>query len=217
MRCRGCRLLARSSCSVANSRRLTVRHPAYSPRGSTVPGRARSRLVSRSTRATTWAPAIPRRTAPDLHAHGRGSAVHDPHRRSPDRQGLGAARGDRGAAQAFAGFSPDGQHVVYHRGVGFGDRLVVAPVDGSGTGIELGPSEPHAGEGINNVAFSPDGTAVYANYDSDKTLGSCRSMARRRSRSPAVSSPSWPGSASRCPERRPSDGPAVPCGTAGPR
>jgi Tol biopolymer transport system component len=77
-----------------------------------------------------------------------------------------------GTAQLGAGFSPDGRSVMYLRwGTADRFRMVVAPVDGSSTGIELGPSAPFGDDGptINNYGWSPDGTAVFANYDADKT------------------------------------------------
>ena len=50
-------------------------------------------------------------------------------------------------------------------------RMVVAPVDGTGTGIALGPRAPFGTDGptINNYSWSPDGTSIIANYDADKT------------------------------------------------
>jgi WD40 repeat protein len=75
-------------------------------------------------------------------------------------------------AQLGGVFSPDGRMIAYLRA----DtdnlvRMVVAPVDASGTGIALGPRAPFGPDGptINNYSWSPDGTAVIANYDGDKT------------------------------------------------
>jgi Tol biopolymer transport system component len=68
-------------------------------------------------------------------------------------------------------FSPDGTMVVYLRGVADNKvRLVVAPVDGRDPGLELGPAAPFGSDGptINNYSWSPDGTAVLANYDDEK-------------------------------------------------
>ena len=44
------------------------------------------------------------------------------------------------------------------------------PVDGSSTGIELSPTAPNGQDGptINNYMWSPDGTAILANYDAEK-------------------------------------------------
>jgi hypothetical protein len=77
-----------------------------------------------------------------------------------------------GTAQLGGVFSPDGRTIAYLRA----DtdnllRMVVAPVDGSGTGIALGPRAPFGADGptINNYSWSPDGTSVIANYDADKT------------------------------------------------
>jgi WD40 repeat protein len=69
------------------------------------------------------------------------------------------------------GFSPDGRSIVYLRW--FDDastQLVVAPVDGSNVGIAIGPHGPFGPDGpsINNYIFTPDGTAVLANYDAEK-------------------------------------------------
>ena len=49
-------------------------------------------------------------------------------------------------------------------------QIVIAPVDGSSTGIALGPHGPLGPDGptINNYGFAPDGTAVFANYDAEK-------------------------------------------------
>lgn len=82
------------------------------------------------------------------------------------------------AGEGGAIFSPDGRSVVYLRWalaelrVGLGahaditTQLVVAPVDGSGTGIAVGPHVPLGSDGptIGNYGFTPDGTAVIASY-----------------------------------------------------
>jgi dipeptidyl aminopeptidase/acylaminoacyl peptidase len=78
--------------------------------------------------------------------------------------------GPPGTAQFGAVFSPDATSVAYIRWWLDGRvRLVVAPVDGSSLGVELGPTIPDGNEAINNAGFAPDGKAVYANYDNDKT------------------------------------------------
>jgi WD40 repeat protein len=77
-----------------------------------------------------------------------------------------------GTAQLGGSFSPDGRMIAFLRADASGMfRMTVAPVDGSGMGIELGPSAPLGSDGptINNYSWSPDGTAVIANYDADKT------------------------------------------------
>jgi Tol biopolymer transport system component len=69
--------------------------------------------------------------------------------------------------QLGAVFSPDGRLVAYLRVAADGTfRLVVAPTDGSSTGIELGPPAPNGS--INNYSWSPDGMAILANYDAEK-------------------------------------------------
>jgi hypothetical protein len=76
-------------------------------------------------------------------------------------------------AQTSPKFSPDGAAVVYLRFPVDGTlQLVVAPADGSGTGIALGPPGPLGPDGptINNYDFTPDGTAVIANYDAEKLV-----------------------------------------------
>jgi Tol biopolymer transport system component len=79
--------------------------------------------------------------------------------------------------QLGAAFSPDGRFVALLRAVpvngGFKEdrwRLVVMPVDGSSTGTELSPTAPNGQDGptINNYSWSPDGTAILANYDDEK-------------------------------------------------
>jgi Tol biopolymer transport system component len=79
--------------------------------------------------------------------------------------------------QLGAAFSPDGRRVALLRAVpvngGFQEnrwRFVVMPVDGSSTGIELSPTAPNGQDGptINNYMWSPDGTAILANYDAEK-------------------------------------------------
>ena len=68
-------------------------------------------------------------------------------------------------------FSPDGRSILYLRWAADNStRLVVVPADGSGFGVAIGPSGPLGADGptINNYAFSPDGTEVFANYDDEK-------------------------------------------------
>jgi WD40 repeat protein len=74
-------------------------------------------------------------------------------------------------AQQGAVFSPDGLEVVYLRW--YADTtstLVVAPTDGSGPGVSIGPRRGFGSDGpyINNYAFTPDGKAVIANDGQDK-------------------------------------------------
>ena len=74
-------------------------------------------------------------------------------------------------AQSGAVFSPDGLKVAYLRWYDGGmSQLVVAPTDGSGTGIAISPTRGYGNDGpyINNYAFTPDGKAVIANDDLDK-------------------------------------------------
>jgi len=71
--------------------------------------------------------------------------------------------------QGGGAFSPDGLKIVYVRFYTDGTiQLALAPVDGSGAGITLGPRVAFGNEGINNYLFSPDGTSVLANYDAEK-------------------------------------------------
>jgi Tol biopolymer transport system component len=68
-------------------------------------------------------------------------------------------------------FSPDGTKIAYLRGVDPDQiQLVVAPVDGSSTGILLGKAAAWGADGptINNYSWTADGTAILANYDSEK-------------------------------------------------
>ena len=73
-------------------------------------------------------------------------------------------------AQTRPVFSPDARFVAYTRfETGQRVQLVVAPVDGPGTGRGLGPVVKAGDEAINGYQFTPDGTAVFASYDADKT------------------------------------------------
>ena len=78
---------------------------------------------------------------------------------------------ERAPAQVGAVFSPDGRSVAYLRWVADNTvSLVVAPTDGSGTGVELGPrTAGRDGNGINNYGVTPDGTAVIGNYGDNLT------------------------------------------------
>ena len=74
-------------------------------------------------------------------------------------------------AQFGGPFSPDGRSLLLIRA--YDDdtvQLVVVPVDGSGTGVALGPRAPGGpgGPTINNQLWSADGAAVIANYDAEK-------------------------------------------------
>ena len=94
------------------------------------------------------------------------------------------------AAQLGGIFSPDGRMIAYLRAEP--DNLlqmVVAPADGSGTGIALGPRAPFGSDGptINNYSWSPDGTAILANYDADKKALLLPSTGLPRPSSPTVS------------------------------
>jgi hypothetical protein len=68
-------------------------------------------------------------------------------------------------------FSPDGGKIAYLR-IGSNGllQMVVAPVDGTGLGIAIGPQARFGSDGptINNYLWSPDGTTVIANYDVEK-------------------------------------------------
>jgi hypothetical protein len=50
-------------------------------------------------------------------------------------------------------------------------QLVVAPADGSGTGIAIGPpsAATNNGPSLNNYTFTPDGTAVITDDGEDVT------------------------------------------------
>jgi Tol biopolymer transport system component len=77
-----------------------------------------------------------------------------------------------GAAQSGgAAFSPDGKTVAYTRIDAHGTfQAVVAPLDGSGTGTELGPTgegSPDGSDAVMSLAFSPDGTALIERLGGD--------------------------------------------------
>jgi Tol biopolymer transport system component len=77
-----------------------------------------------------------------------------------------------GAAQMGGSFSPDGTLIAFVRVTSDGQaQMAVAPTDGSGPGVGIGPIVRYAAgtDNINNYSWSPDGTAVLANYDADKT------------------------------------------------
>jgi WD40-like Beta Propeller Repeat len=74
-------------------------------------------------------------------------------------------------SQTSPGFSPDGSHVAYLRFRPADIVQVIAPLDGSSTGVELpihgqiGPDGPT----INNGFFTPDGTALVVNELNSRT------------------------------------------------
>ena len=76
-----------------------------------------------------------------------------------------------GSAAGGPAFSPDGRSILYLRwSADSSTQLVVAPIDGSGFGISIGPHGPLGPDGptINNYGFAPDGKSVFANYDAEK-------------------------------------------------
>ena len=77
-----------------------------------------------------------------------------------------------GDGQFGGGFSPDGTKLVMLRGVAPGGRLrlTVATLDGSTAPIDIGPVVGYGDNGpmINNYTWSPDGSAILANYDLGK-------------------------------------------------
>ncbi|HEU5225809.1 MAG TPA: hypothetical protein VFV29_08415 [Actinomycetota bacterium] len=68
-------------------------------------------------------------------------------------------------------FSPDGRSVGYLRRdpIGATFQFVVAPLDGSTTGIPIGPRLSEPGGDVNWV-FAPDGKSVVVDYDNDGTV-----------------------------------------------
>jgi Tol biopolymer transport system component len=75
-------------------------------------------------------------------------------------------------AQTSPAFSPDGTHVAYLRfHLGQVVQLVVAPLDGTSTGVDLPLRGDLGSDGptINNYFFTPDGTAVVANELNSRT------------------------------------------------
>jgi Tol biopolymer transport system component len=87
--------------------------------------------------------------------------------------GLDRALSEPSSATGEGGpvFSPDGRSIVYLRWSSDNStQLVVVPADDSGFGIAIGPRGPLGPDGptINNYGFTPDGAAVFANYDAEK-------------------------------------------------
>ena len=75
-------------------------------------------------------------------------------------------------AQTGPAFSPDGTHIAYLRfHLGHVVQLVVAPLDGTSTGVDLPLRGDLGSDGptINNYVFTPDGTAVVANELTTRT------------------------------------------------
>jgi hypothetical protein len=68
-------------------------------------------------------------------------------------------------------FSPDGRSVGYLRDYPEDStfQFVVAPVDGSTTGLPIGPRLPEPSGDV-NWAFAPDGKSVVVDYDKDGTV-----------------------------------------------
>jgi hypothetical protein len=68
-------------------------------------------------------------------------------------------------------FSPDGRSIAYLRwSADERTQLVVVPLGGQDLGRPIGPSAPVGPDGptITNYAFTPDGTAIIANYSSEQ-------------------------------------------------
>lgn len=83
--------------------------------------------------------------------------------------------GSEGTNEFPYAFSPDGSKLLLERHAGepsyevngeFGDRLVVAPADGGGPAIPIGPAIPSGTDGA-TAEFSPDGTQVIVTYRAD--------------------------------------------------
>ena len=87
-------------------------------------------------------------------------------------------RADAEANELQPIFSPDGNTLLIERhgtdaayevgDGGLGYRLVVAPADGTGSMLPIGPAH-HSGTDGASVEFSPDGTQVLATYNEDDT------------------------------------------------
>ena len=70
--------------------------------------------------------------------------------------------------QGFATFSPDSQLIIFNSYGSDRNQITVAPVDGTGPQLGMGPSYPQvAGQYISGV-FSPDGTSVLVNDPASK-------------------------------------------------
>ena len=100
----------------------------------------------------------------------------------PARAWTGPSRAPPTMAQTRPVFSPDARFVAYTRfETGQRVQLVVAPVDGAGTGLGLGPVVKAGDDRINGYQFTPDGTAVFAITRPTRRLAWCRSTALHQS------------------------------------
>jgi Tol biopolymer transport system component len=84
------------------------------------------------------------------------------------RTGADRIISDPARDQGFATFSPDSQLIIFNSSGSNRNQITVAPVDGSGPQLRMGPSYPQVKDQYITGVFSPDGKSVLVNDPASK-------------------------------------------------